>query len=107
LQAWVEGGLLGTAFFVVLCAMVLRRLRWLLLERPLDPLYPYLLYFALYGLWHSVMSAFAAPLRLQIALAAAVVVCLALDRRAWRSRPASDVPSLRPLGHRWRFRATR
>jgi hypothetical protein len=107
LQAWVEGGLLGTAFFFVLCAMLLRRLRWLLLARQLDPLYPYLLYFSLYGLWHSVMSAFAAPLRLQIALAAAAVVCLALEQRAWRTGPASDVPSLRPLGHRWRFRATR
>lgn len=80
LQAWVEGGLLGAAFFVVLLATTLRRLPWLVLARPPDPLYPFLLYFSFYGLWHGVMSPFAAPLRLHVALAAATLVCLALER---------------------------
>lgn len=80
LQAWVEGGLLGAAFFVALCVMTLRRLPWLIFARPPDPLYPFLLYFAFYGLWHGVMSAFAAPLRLHLAFAAVAVVCIAIER---------------------------
>jgi len=88
LQAWVEGGLLGAAFFVVLMGMTLRRLPWLVFGRPPDPLYPFLLYFAFYGLWHGAMSPFAAPLRLHLALAAVVVVCLAMERSRRRGPAA-------------------
>jgi hypothetical protein len=99
LQAWVEGGILGTALFFALAFLLIRNFGALVLTRPLDALFPLLVYFALYGLWHIVMSAFAAPLRLHLALAAAVVVCLALERGlARRQRTArvgtATVPSL-------------
>ncbi len=80
LQAWVEGGILAIAFFVLLGVSLVINVHWLLLGRPMDALSPILTYFALYGLWHIVMSAFAAPLRLHLALAAVCVVCKALER---------------------------
>jgi hypothetical protein len=89
LQAWVEGGFLGAVFFLVLGGMMLGRLQWLLLVRLPDPLYPFLLYFIFIGMWHIVMSPFAAPLRIHLACAATAVVCMALERGAWRARPAS------------------
>jgi len=79
LQAWVEGGILAVAFFVVLAFYLARSIPSILLRRPMDALFPILAYFAVYGLWHIVMSAFAAPLRLHLALAAACVVCAALE----------------------------
>jgi O-antigen ligase len=79
LQAWVEGGILAITFFVVLGIYLLRDLHWLMLRRPMDALSPILAYFALYGLWHIIMSAFAAPLRLHLALAAVCIVLVALE----------------------------
>ncbi len=87
LQAWVEGGILGTAFFFVLGFLLIRNLPALALTRPFDALSPLLVYFAVYGLWHIVMSAFAAPLRLQLALAAVSIVCVALERKSMRGPP--------------------
>lgn len=79
LQAWVEGGILAITFFVVLGIYLFRDLHSLMLRRPMDALSPILAYFALYGLWHIIMSAFAAPLRLHLALAAVCVVLVALE----------------------------
>jgi hypothetical protein len=84
LQAWVEGGILAIAFFAVLGFHLLRSLHSLMLRRPMDALTPILAYFALYGLWHIVMSAFAAPLRLHLALAAVCVVLLAMKNASVR-----------------------
>lgn len=92
LQAWVEGGLFGAAFFVALGVMILSRLPRLIFVRPLDPLHPFLLYFTFYGLWHGVMSAFAAPLRLHLAFAAAAVVCLAIEHGSRRAAFGSTRP---------------
>jgi hypothetical protein len=91
LQSWVEGGILGTAFFFVLGLMLIRNVVPLVLARPVDALWPVLTYFALYGLWHIVMSAFAAPVRLQLALAATAMVVLALDRGLARGQRALRV----------------
>jgi O-antigen ligase len=88
LQAWVEGGILGTAFFFVLGFLLLRNLGTLALTRPIDALSPILAYFCLYGLGHIAMSAFAAPLRVQLALAAVSVVVVALEQRSSRRRYA-------------------
>ncbi|MFN0040740.1 MAG: O-antigen ligase family protein [Burkholderiales bacterium] len=95
LQAWVEGGILAIAFFVALGFCLLRELPRLALRRPLDGLSPLLAYFMIYGLWHIAMSAFAAPLRLHLALAAASVVCLALERVPAR-RPVTESPVAGP-----------
>lgn len=86
LQAWVEGGILAIAFFVVLALCLARTLYTLMLIRPMDALSPILVYFALYGLWHITMSAFAAPLRIHLALAAVCCVCVALEAMAARDQ---------------------
>jgi peptidoglycan/LPS O-acetylase OafA/YrhL len=86
LQAWVEGGVLGTAFFLTLGVLLLRTLPGLLLRRPPDVLTPVLLYFGFYGVWHIIMSAFATPLRVHLALAGVVAVLLASESApSWRN----------------------
>lgn len=80
LQAWVEGGLFAIVFFVCLGVLLIRTVSWLMLQRPLDGLTPVILYFGIYGLWHIAMSAFASPLRIHLALAAAGVVFMALEK---------------------------
>lgn len=91
LQSLLEGGIAGGAFFAVLLAMLARHLSDLALRRPLDALTPFLLYYLFYGLWHVLMSPFAAPHRLQIAASAVVIVVLALEaareRAAYRRAP--------------------
>jgi hypothetical protein len=117
LQAWVEGGVLGTAFFLTLGVLLVRALPGLLLRRPPDMLTPVLLYFGFYGLWHIIMSAFATPLRVHLALAGAVVVLLSKESAArasargaplrpdtpptaWRAPvPARAGPRLAPTWH--------
>jgi hypothetical protein len=88
LQAWVEGGVLGAAFFIIFGWQLLRNFKHAVLLRPLDALSPIVLYFYLYSPWHLLMSAFSAPIRLFIALGAVSVVIVASERRALRSRPA-------------------
>ncbi len=72
LQAWVEGGIGGATFFLVLGVGMAAALYVAAFRRELDYLTPLLFYFLAYGLWHLVMSPFTAPHRLQIALAAVV-----------------------------------
>lgn len=104
LQSWVEGGILAIAFFVVLGFCLVRSLFTLMLGRPMDALSPILVYFALYGLWHITMSAFAAPLRIHLALAAVCCVCVALEamtardqrRLAARDRQRMAPPTVPP-----------
>jgi O-antigen ligase len=98
LQAWVEGGILAIAFFVALAVFLLARLPGLIVAWPLDPLSPMLLYFGVYGLWHTVMSAFAAPLRLHLALAGIAVLLLGTQRgRAAPAHPPDGAGPRRPL----------
>lgn len=82
LQSWVEGGALGAAFFLALGWRTLRLLPWAALHRPMDALAPLMLYLLIAALWNLLMSPFGAPHRLNIALAAAVLVCLDMERRA-------------------------
>lgn len=89
LQAWVEGGLFAIAFFICLGVLLMRTVPWLMLHRPLDGLTPVVLYFCIYGLWHIAMSAFASPLRIHLAMAAAGVVFMALEKPQHRRAPAS------------------
>lgn len=80
LQAWVEGGLLGAVFFFVFGYQLFRSLKPLVLERMPDAIWPILLYFVFYSLWHLFMSPFAATSRLQIAFGAVAIVVLAMER---------------------------
>jgi hypothetical protein len=103
LQAWVEGGILAIVFFVVLGITLLRGLHTLMLSRPMDALSPILAYFALYGLWHITMSAFAAPLRLHLALSAVSVVCVSLDKLSAGKHPRSVRQQVTQVARKVRF----
>lgn len=92
LQAWVEGGLLGAVFFIVLGYQLLRATRWIILARPVDALTTLLLYFYISCAWNLFMSPFSAPHRIQIALGAAIVVLAAIERRQSRMAPVRRGP---------------
>jgi hypothetical protein len=81
LNAWLEGGVLATAFMVVLLVQVLKLLPWTVLRRPVDLLTPSLLFFLIMTLWNLFMSPFSAPHRVRIATGAAVVVLLRMEQR--------------------------
>ncbi len=82
LHAWVEGGILGTAFLALLLMHILRLSGWTLMKRPVDALTPLILYLMISVLWNLFMSPFSAPHRLGIAAGAALAVLLQMDRRA-------------------------
>jgi O-antigen ligase len=84
LQSWVEGGVLGAAFFLYLGYRLLRRAGWTVLARPVDMLTPLVLYLLVSCAWHLVMSPFTAPHRIHIALGAAILVLVESELRAAR-----------------------
>lgn len=96
LQSLIEAGILGGVFFATLGVMLARRLGHVALHRPLDAITPFLLYYTFYGLWHLLMSPFAAPHRLQIAAGAVVIVVLALEARLATRRVAQQRPVAPP-----------
>jgi hypothetical protein len=81
LQAWVEGGILGTAFFLTLLFLLLRFGRELFSFRPLDALTPIFVFYFTYTAWHVFMSPFALGARTYDAMACAVVLVLILERQ--------------------------
>jgi O-antigen ligase len=98
LQAWVEAGVLGVAFFALLGWFALGALRRTALVRPLDALTPILLFVLIMGLWHIAMSPFSAPHRIGIALTAvAVLAAGAPRRRAMRERPPRSIAAARTV----------
>ncbi len=97
LQSWVEGGVLGAAFFLVLGYWLLRSTRWLVFGRPMDMLTTLLLYLYVSCFWNMFMSPFTAPHRIQIALGAAIVVLLAAELREGRLRPGGARNRTDPL----------
>jgi O-antigen ligase len=78
LQAWLEGGILGTAFFLFLIYQLIRSGRWMILLRPLDRLTPFMLNFLLSGAWGIFMSPFGS-LRISLALLAVIVFILKVE----------------------------
>jgi O-antigen ligase len=81
LHAWFEGGILGTALLVTMLWQVFRIGGWLVMRRPVDALTPLLFYFAISMLWNLFMSPFTAPHRLGIAIGAAILVMMSIERR--------------------------
>jgi hypothetical protein len=80
LQAWVEGGVLGAAFFLFFGYQLYRWLAYVALRRPVDFLTPIALLFLIYQAWHLVQSPIGQNQRLHIAVAAAIMVGLAIER---------------------------
>src|ERR1700741_3510781 len=82
LQSWVEGGVLGAVFFLVLGYQLLKWFPELAFRRPRDALTPILLLYTLSGVWHLLLSPFALGGRLLGALACSSLVLVALEKRA-------------------------
>lgn len=104
LQAWVEGGILAVAFFVLYGYQLLIVLLWLVrghCRSALTPLYWYSIYF---GLWNLLASPMLGIARTHVALALAVIVVLSQERglllgRGRRSAAvalAGSSPGVRP-----------
>jgi len=89
-QAWMEGGVLGAAFFIVYGIWLVRSLKYAALDRALDSMTPVFLALLMFALWDLIMSPFSAPHRVPIVLACASLVALALERSGrFRPRQAS------------------
>ena len=98
LQSWVEGGLLGMVFFLVLGGLLICRARHLILVRPLDALSPILLYYLFCGGWQLAMSPYSAVSRPQIALSTVLILVLALEQAGLRrAAKANRAIGRRPL----------
>src|SRR5579859_100265 len=85
LQAWFEAGIFGAAFFVYLGWKLVRAARWCIFRRRIDVFSVLFAYCLLRALWHLAFSPFAGLARLDVALAAVIVVLLDLERRKLRS----------------------
>ncbi len=91
LQSWLEGGVLGTAFFLVLLVLIPVAVYRLIRDRSRDALFPLLAYFLLYGGWHLLQSPFAGDQRISIALTVGALLTLALERRRrWSAASAAS-----------------
>lgn len=92
-QAWAEGGILASLFFLILLIEGLRRLPFLVLARPIDPLTPILLFAIVHGHLNLWGAPFAAPMRIDLALMAVALAVVAGDaakaRRASRTHPSA------------------
>jgi len=80
LQAWFEAGILGAAFFLCLGWKLVRAARWCIFSRRLDVFSVLFSYGLLRALWHLAFSPFAGLARLDVALAAVIVVLLELEQ---------------------------
>ena len=85
LQAWFEAGICGAAFFFYLGWKLVRAARWCIFSRRLDVFSVLFAYSLLRAMWHLAFSPFAGLARLEVALAAVIVVVLDLERRMRRS----------------------
>jgi hypothetical protein len=94
-QAWVEGGIFAAVFFILLMIEALRRMPFLVLARPLDPLTPLLTYWLVHGLWNFWGSPFSATLRLDLSLMAVAAVIVAADQVRTRTMLAAPRASVR------------
>ena len=84
LQAWFEAGIFGTAFFLFLGWKLAGSLHYCILRRPLDVLSVLFAFCLLRATWHLLFSPFAGLARLDVALAAAIICLIDLERRmAW------------------------
>lgn len=91
LQAWVEGGFLGTTFFLLYGAMLFWALRWFLFFRHADGLSGVAIFSLLYGLWNFFASPFLGFTRIYIAIAVGTIVIARWEatRAKGRQPPAS------------------
>lgn len=95
LQAWVEGGVLAAAFFLLYAWHGLASLRWLALRHAPDRLTPLYLILVLMGLWNLAASPFLGPHRTAIECSIAALALLARER--WAHARTTQVTAARRL----------
>lgn len=104
LQAWVEGGLLGAAFFFFY-GYWLGKALWAQVTRVgVDRYYALYLYTTMAGLWHLLMSPFGGQARLDIAAAVAVIFLVIRDTTVPRPSDALQEPAPDRVPLRLRYR---
>jgi O-Antigen ligase len=86
LQAWFEAGLFGAAFFFYLGWKLVRGFGWCVFHRNLDVFSVLFAFCLLRAIWHLLFSPFAGLARLDVALAAAIVCVLDIERRQARAQ---------------------
>jgi len=84
LQAWFEAGLAGTAFFVYLGWKLLAAFKWCVFRRRPDAYSVLFAFCLLRATWHLLFSPFAGLARADVALAAAIVCVLEMQRSSLR-----------------------
>lgn len=89
LQAWLEAGIFGTAFFLYLGWNLIRAAHWCIFLRRLDAFSVLFTFCLLRAIWHLAFSPFAGLARLDVALAAVIVVVMDLERRRRRRSSAA------------------
>lgn len=82
LQSWVEGGLLGAAFFIFFGIRLVRAIAWYALHKLGDRLTPLFLYTLIAQLWALFMSPFLGYERMSIAFAVGIVLAVDRERRS-------------------------
>ena len=84
LQAWFEAGVAGTAFFVYLGWKLLVAFKWCVFRRRPDAFSVLFAFCLLRATWHLLFSPFAGLARADVALAAAIVCVLEMQRSSLR-----------------------
>ncbi|MBI4995987.1 MAG: hypothetical protein HZC22_03630 [Rhodocyclales bacterium] len=88
LQAWIEGGILAAAFFMLFGVSLLAGLRWLILHHKAGLMTPLYAMVMLNALWNILFSPFLGLHRIHVAFALAALSLLAWERRAARRQLA-------------------
>jgi O-antigen ligase len=82
LQAWFEAGVFGTTFFIYLGGSLAGALYFCIFRRRLDVFSVLFAFSLMRAIWHLLFSPFAGLARLDVALAAAIVCVIGIERRA-------------------------
>jgi O-antigen ligase len=80
LQSWVEGGILGTAFFAFLGYKLVMSIAFIVFERQYDSLLPLFLFNLLVSTWNLFASPFGGNHRIPIAIAVATICVLSYEK---------------------------
>lgn len=98
LQSWVEGGLLGAAFFFLYGYQLVRSMHWYGLRRPLDLFSAAFTFTLIISLWAWMASPFSGTQRIQIAMAVSVIAAATYDRHKKLREAAQRGSQLRTAG---------
>lgn len=80
LQSWVQGGILGTAFFLLYGYQLVLAIHWYALRRPLDFFSAAFIFTLIIGLWNWIASPFHGNQRIQIAITVAIIAAKTYDQ---------------------------